>query len=202
MTAGLACAGVGFCCTWAWISHPLPTQCEGPPERATQRIRIRHQLTFISSGMRLTEPRLSGHRGGLTSGNASALRATTALRPQVPCFSNAGLQAPHSPLQGSAARTSSTATPMHAACHPALSSGRRRGLTLAAAAAPTAPAAAVIVYPPFLDAREGMRDEAGRLLLRNLTLAELEEWCESVGEAPARARHLYQVSQGGTSAES
>ena len=146
--------------------------------------------------MRLTEPRLSGHRGGLTSGNASALRATTALRPQVPCFSNAGLQAPHSPLQGSAARTCSTATPMHAACHPTLSSGRRRRLTLAAAAVPPALASAEIAAPPFLDAREGMRDEAGRLLLRNLTLAELEEWCESVGEAPARARHLYQVSQG------
>lgn len=59
---------------------------------------------------------------------------------------------------------------------------------------PAVAAAAAVAAPPFFDAREGMRDEAGRLLLRNLTLPELERWCESVGEAPARARHLYQVS--------
>jgi 23S rRNA (adenine2503-C2)-methyltransferase len=30
-------------------------------------------------------------------------------------------------------------------------------------------------------ARSGMYDKSGKLLLKNLTLQELEEWCVSVG---------------------
>jgi len=47
--------------------------------------------------------------------------------------------------------------------------------------------------PPFvyLDNRPGMRDRSGRLLLKNLPLHELQQWCESVGERPTRAQQLY-----------
>ena len=61
--------------------------------------------------------------------------------------------------------------------------------TSAAASTPTPPAAQP--WPPFLDPREGVRDTNGSLLLRNLTLSELQQWCESIGETSRRAHHLY-----------
>ncbi len=53
--------------------------------------------------------------------------------------------------------------------------------------------------PPFLDpCRDGLRDSAGRLLLRNMTLTELKEWCASQGEASPerRARQMYSFLYG------
>ncbi|GLI63461.1 hypothetical protein VaNZ11_006434 [Volvox africanus] len=39
--------------------------------------------------------------------------------------------------------------------------------------------------------RPGLFDEAGRLMLKNLTRPELEEWCLGVGEPAKRAKQLY-----------
>lgn len=41
-----------------------------------------------------------------------------------------------------------------------------------------------------------MYDKSGKLLLKNLTLKELEEWCASVGESPRRARQLFRALYG------
>ncbi|GIL77975.1 hypothetical protein Vretimale_7376 [Volvox reticuliferus] len=73
-----------------------------------------------------------------------------------------------------------------------------RTIDVAASRRATAPtlAAAVdlssLVEPPLsFSHRPGLFDEAGRLMLKNLTLPELEEWCLSIGEPPKRAKQLY-----------
>lgn len=73
---------------------------------------------------------------------------------------------------------------------------------IAAVAAPDAPsaaakvrrtaAAATVVATPFLDPRPAIRDTSGHLLLKNLTLQELTEWCASVAE-PSPAKRAAQM---------
>ncbi|GFR46078.1 hypothetical protein Agub_g7545 [Astrephomene gubernaculifera] len=51
--------------------------------------------------------------------------------------------------------------------------------------------ATVSSAPLSFEHRRGIRDARGQLMLKNLPLPELEEWCASVGEPPKRARQLY-----------
>lgn len=61
-------------------------------------------------------------------------------------------------------------------------------------AAPDAPA----VLPPLsFDHRPALRDGTGRLLLKNLTLPELEEFCESIGEPPRQAQRVWRALYAG-----
>ncbi|KAG1672219.1 hypothetical protein FOA52_002920 [Chlamydomonas sp. UWO 241] len=75
--------------------------------------------------------------------------------------------------------------------------------TPAAAASVAAPAPSSSSQPqpqplPRFDApdRHGVRDATGRLLLKNLSLAEMEAWCVSVGERPSRAPQLFEWMYG------
>lgn len=43
---------------------------------------------------------------------------------------------------------------------------------------------------------QGLYNQQGQLMLKNLTLPELEEWCESVGEPPKRAKQLMKAMYG------
>ncbi|GBF92101.1 dual-specificity RNA methyltransferase [Raphidocelis subcapitata] len=62
----------------------------------------------------------------------------------------------------------------------------------AAAPAPPAAGAAAPPRPPLsFAARPGLYDGRGRLMLKCLTLPELEEWCESIGEDRRRAVQLW-----------
>ncbi|KAG2436286.1 hypothetical protein HXX76_006597 [Chlamydomonas incerta] len=61
----------------------------------------------------------------------------------------------------------------------------------AAAAAVAAAVLGSVPVPLSFEHRAGLRDAAGRVMLKNLPLPELEEWCASVGEPPKRAKQLY-----------
>jgi hypothetical protein len=45
--------------------------------------------------------------------------------------------------------------------------------------------------PPAFLSRRGLLDARGALMLKNLTYAEVEDWCEHVGERRQRARQLW-----------
>ncbi|GAX77170.1 hypothetical protein CEUSTIGMA_g4615.t1 [Chlamydomonas eustigma] len=50
---------------------------------------------------------------------------------------------------------------------------------------------ATAISATFQEPRGSIRDNTGRLMLRNLTLQELQEWLISVGERPNRAEQLF-----------
>jgi 23S rRNA (adenine2503-C2)-methyltransferase len=76
---------------------------------------------------------------------------------------------------------------------------RRLRYTAAASAAPAAaatpaqqpPLSTTMPRPPLsFEGRAGLRDSRGRVMLKNLTLPELEEWCGHIGEPQPRRRAL------------
>jgi hypothetical protein len=62
-------------------------------------------------------------------------------------------------------------------------------VSAAAAAAVEVPCA-----PLSFSHRPQLYDEEGRLMLKNLTLEELEEWCLSIGEGRPAAVHVCYVT--------
>ncbi|GLC46808.1 hypothetical protein PLESTB_001801100 [Pleodorina starrii] len=63
--------------------------------------------------------------------------------------------------------------------------------TLSLSSAAVTAALSALDVPLSFSHRPGLRDAGGRLMLKNLTLPELEEWCLSVGESTKRAKQLY-----------
>ncbi|GBF88050.1 23S rRNA (adenine(2503)-C(2))-methyltransferase [Raphidocelis subcapitata] len=104
-----------------------------------------------------------------------------------------------------AGRAARTPLPAPAAAAPVLhapppAAARLAPAAAAATAAASGPAAAApgeAPQPPLsFEGRPGLRDEEGRLLLKNLTFEELEEWCESIGEGPRRAGQVWRAMYG------
>lgn len=115
---------------------------------------------------------------GLSRSSPAALASSSATH-AVHMFPRAALAA----FQRAFSTTATGSQALHPARPVARVASRAAGRVVAAAAEAVAPAAAGLAAPPLsFAARHGLQDAQGRLMLKNLTLPELSEWCESVGK--------------------
>ncbi|KAG2493191.1 hypothetical protein HYH03_008611 [Edaphochlamys debaryana] len=100
-------------------------------------------------------------------------------------------QAVRSRRQAPRRRVLATAAPV---APPAAAPSRSPSAPAPTSSSSSAAAAALVASLPVplsFEHRPNLRDARGRLMLKNLTLPELEEWCAAVGESPRRGKQLY-----------